>query len=271
MVLAVDTRGDGRPIVLLPWFGLSGAVMAAAFEPVFSATSGWRRIYVDLPGTGRSAPVAPNSDAVLDAVRDTVDSIVGAEPYLLAGCSYGGYLATGLIRRAPAPAAGLLLVCAGVKIRPEDRDLREVLVPSPQRDWLADVPDGLRDHFRRAVGHQTRTVADRIARAIARNGPSDDGYLEALRSTGYQLSDEGAAMHYAGSVCLLAGREDRVAGFLDQFAALSRYPKGSYLAMSRAGHYLPFEQPERFKAVLLDWLAQTGLPRRPRPQTPQMG
>jgi pimeloyl-ACP methyl ester carboxylesterase len=270
MVLAVDTRGDGRPIVLLPWFGLSGAVMAAAFEPVFAATTGWRRLYVDLPGTGRSTPVAPNSDAVLAAVRDTVDSIVGAERYLLAGCSYGGYLAAGLVRRDPAPVAGLLLVCAGVRIRPEYRDLRDVLAPSPQRDWLAEVPDGLRDHFRRAVGHQTRSVADRISRAIANGGPSDERYLEALRSAGYQLSDEGVSLSYAGSVCMLAGREDRVAGFRDQFAALSRYPKGSYLTMSTAGHYLPFEQPERFTTVVLDWLTQAGLPRR-RPRTPRIG
>jgi hypothetical protein len=26
--------------------------------------------------------------------------------------------------------------------------------------------------------------------------------------------------------------------------------------MGDAGHYLPFEQPERFGACLLDWLAQ---------------
>jgi len=30
----------------------------------------------------------------------------------------------------------------------------------------------------------------------------------------------------------------------------------SYVALSGAGHYLPFEQPERFRPVTLDWLAQ---------------
>jgi pimeloyl-ACP methyl ester carboxylesterase len=28
------------------------------------------------------------------------------------------------------------------------------------------------------------------------------------------------------------------------------------VALSGAGHYLPFEQPERFRSVTLDWLAQ---------------
>lgn len=260
MVLAVTVRGEGRPIVLLPWFGLDSAVMAAAFEPVFSATTGWRRIYVDLPGTGRSSPVAANSDAVLDAVRETVDSIVGAEPYLLAGCSYGGYLAAGLARRTPARVAALLLVCAGVKIRPADRNLDQVLSPTPQQNWLDDVPAGLHDHLARAIGNQTRSVASSIAAAITLGGSGDDGYLERLRSTGYELSDERSPRTFDGNVTVLAGRQDRIAGFLDQFAALSLYPQGSFVALNAAGHYLPFEQPQRFKAITLDWLARAERP-----------
>lgn len=256
MVLAVTIHGEGRPIVLLPWFGLDSAVMAAAFEPVFSATTGWRRIYLDLPGTGKSSPVAANSDAVLDAVRDTVDSVVGATPYLLAGCSYGGYLAAGLARRTPAQVSALLLVCAGVKIRPEDRNLDQVLSSTPQRDWLDDVPTGLHDHFARAIGNQTRSVASSVAVAMALGGSGDDDYLTRLRSTGYQLSDERSPRRFDGEVTVLAGRQDRIAGFLDQFAALSLYPQGSFIALSAAGHYLPFEQPQRFKAIALDWLAR---------------
>src|SRR6266542_2621883 len=154
MVLAVRERGAGRPIVLLPWFGLDGGVTELAFEPAFAEPTGWRRIYIDLPGTGRSAAVAPNSDAVLDAVRDTVASL---PRYLLAGCSYGGYLAAGLARRDPERVEGLLLVCAGVKIRPADRNLTRVVPSSPQPHWLDDVPEPLREHFAHGVGRQSRS------------------------------------------------------------------------------------------------------------------
>ncbi len=262
MVLSVRVRGEGRPIVLLPWFGLESAVMAAAFEPVFSATTRLRRIYVDLPGTGRSQPVAPSSDSVLDAVSVTVNSIVGGEPYLLAGCSYGGYLAAGLARSAPTQVAGLLLVCTGVKIRPEDRNLARALNPNPQPGWLDAVPDKWHDHFRHAIGHQTRSVAERVSRALALNASSEPRYLEALRSSGYQLSDEASSLPFDGPVALVAGRQDRIAGYLDQFDALDRFPRGSYYALDAAGHYLPFEQPERIKTITLDWLAQTGTPGR---------
>ena len=264
MVLSTRVFGEGRPIVLLPWFSLDSAVMATAFEPVFAAVSpadsssdpGWRRIYLDLPGTGGSPPVAPTSDAVLDAVGDTVESVVGAEPYLLAGCSYGGYLATGLARRAPAQVAGLLLVCSGVRIRPEQRNLAGAGASTPQPGWLDQVPVPLHGHFEQAVGLQTTAVARRMAEAFAINGSTDDSYLATLRSTGYPLSDEDSSEPFGGNVMVLTGRQDRVAGYRDQLDALARYPRGDYVMMNDAGHYLPFEAPERFTTCTLDWLAR---------------
>jgi pimeloyl-ACP methyl ester carboxylesterase len=79
MVLALRGRGEGRPSVLLPWFGLDAGVTALAFESIFSSTAPWRRIYLDLPGQGKSPAVAANSDAVLNAVAETIESVLGAE------------------------------------------------------------------------------------------------------------------------------------------------------------------------------------------------
>jgi len=257
MVLAVRERGAGRPIVLLPWFGLDGGVTELAFEPAFAEPTGWRRIYIDLPGTGRSAAVAPNSDAVLDAVRGTVDSVVGTAPYLLAGCSYGGYLAAGLARRDPEHVEGLLLVCAGVKIRPADRNLARLVPSTPQPHWLDDVPEPLREHFEHGVGRQSRSVARRVLDAFTVSAPSDEGYLGVLRSTGYRLSDEHAPAVYRGPATLVAGRRDRIVGYLDTFDALDRYPDASYHALDDAGHYLPIEAPETFAGLVRDWLTRS--------------
>jgi pimeloyl-ACP methyl ester carboxylesterase len=258
MVLSVRRHGAGRPIVLLPWFGLDGAVTAMAFEPAFSATSGWRRVYVDLPGTGNSPTIAATSDAILDAVADTIHATVGTAPYLLAGCSYGGYLAAGLARRQPAQIAGLLLVCAGVKIQPADRNLSRLVASAPRPSWLDAVPAAWHEHFRHAIGAQTALVAKRVLRAVTSNAPTDESYLERLRATGYRLSDEDAPSLFPGITTLLAGAQDRVAGYLDLFDALPSYPNGSYHTLSNAGHYLPFEQPQRFAPLVRDWLTQAG-------------
>ncbi len=251
--------------MLLPGFALDSSVMAMACEPAFAAAASvtgrrWQRIYLDLPGTGGSPAGEPTSEAVLSAVRTTVAELIGTTAYLLAGHSYGGYLAAGLARRDPGRIAGLLLICVGPRIGPEDRDLSGVLPSTPEPGWLAEVPEELHAHLRHAIGHQTKASADRVAAAFSRRAPIDEVYLDALRPAGYRLQDEpgqdgaGAASTFPGPATLLAGRRDRIAGYRDSFAALSSYPDGKVTACADAGHYLPFEQPEIFAMGLLDWL-----------------
>jgi pimeloyl-ACP methyl ester carboxylesterase len=48
---------------------------------------------------------------------------------------------------------------------------------------------------------------------------------------------------------VLTGRKDQIAGYVDQFEDLARYPKASYVALNHAGHCLPFEQPQRFATL----------------------
>ena len=242
--------------MLLPWFGLDRAVMAAAFEPALAATDDVRRIYIDLPGTGGSPPAGPSSDAVLEAVTETVESVIGTAPFLLAGCSYGGYLAAGLARRAPDRILGLLLVCPGVKIRRDQRNLSGVLPSTPQPGWLAEVPAELHTHFRLGIGRQTGAVAKRIAKAFRLNGPTESDYLAALRSAADPLSDDDSPQRFDGNVTVIVGKRDRIVGHLDQLDALVNYPHGSFVALTDAGHYLPFETPKRFRALTLDWLAR---------------
>ena len=264
-MLTARTEGAGRPLVVLPGFGLDAAFMAQAFEPVFAGSANatrWQRIYLDLPGAGGSAPVAPSSDAVLEAVAETVEQRLGQTPFLLAGHSYGGYLATALVRRLPEQVRGLLLSVSGVKIQPERRNLTGLQPSHPEPGWLDGVPDELREHFARGVGRQTRAVADRLAEAFALIAPVDEPYLDELRATGYALSGPDGPdqpdepVPYDGIVSILAGRRDRIAGYRDQFELLARYPQADYTLLAEAGHYLPLEQPDVFATLTLEWLAR---------------
>ena len=255
MTLSTHVIGAGRPLVVLPWFGMDHAATAVAFEPAFAEPGGWRRIYVDLPGTGDSPLVEPHSDAVLDAVIATI-AAVAPGAVTLAGCSYGGYLAAAVARRAPERVTGLLLVCAGVKIRPADRNLSDVLASTPEPGWLDGVPAGLHGYFGLAVGNQTTEVATRLADAFARSAPTDDDFLGRLRSTGYPLSDEATRRPFDGHVTAVSGRRDRIAGFRDQFDAMDLYPHGDFTALADAGHFLPFEQPTAFASLVQAWLSR---------------
>ena len=256
MTVSSRIYGAGPALVLLPWFGLSGAVMAAACEPAL-AESGWRRIYLDLPGTGQSPAVAATSDAVASAVAERLPDLAGGEQVALAGCSYGGYISAELARRHPGRVAGLLMICSGVRILPPERDLSGVAPqPAAEPGWLDAVPAGHHEHLTQAIGCRTRAVGDRLAAGLKENGPSDEPYLRELRATGYQLAAEKDLSELTVTATVAAGRRDRIAGFRDQFKLASGNSAADYVLFHDVGHYLPFEQPERFRALALDWLAR---------------
>lgn len=241
MTLHLQTYGSGWALVVLPSFGLDQAATADVMEPVFADLAGWRRLYLDLPGTGASPPGVPRSDAVADEVVATIGAELGDEPFAILGF--------------PRQISGLMMVCACFKIRPEDRDLTGVAAPSPEPRWLTGVPPALHEHLTHAVGRQTAEIAERIAVNLARNSPSDEAYLVTLRGEGFTLSDEGAPTPCDAPVCFLTGHRDRVVGFANLVDALDSYEHASYTILATAGHYLPLEHPAPFASVTQSWLA----------------
>jgi pimeloyl-ACP methyl ester carboxylesterase len=260
MDLRCDDIGTGSPIVCLPGFGMDRSVMAAALEPAIGEHPGLRRIYLDLPGHGESPAGAPTSAAVLDAVSSFVSARLGSAPPLLAGWSYGGYIAMAMARRQPARVAGLLLICPGVRIRPQDRSLPDWPATPAPSGWLDDVPAELRSSLATALGHRTAEVAARVAGLLSASRPGDEKYLRELRAHGYRLPDEDSAAGYRGPVSIITGRQDRVCGYADQYRALASYPQAAFAILANCGHYLPLEQPAEFKALATSWLGNCELP-----------
>jgi pimeloyl-ACP methyl ester carboxylesterase len=234
--------------------------MAAALEPAAARCPDWQRIYVDLPGCGESPPGPENSDGVVDLLAEFISQQIGSSRLLLAGCSYGGYLAAALARRMPDRVAGLLLVCNGVRIKREDRDLPDDEGVNETADWLATVPADLREHLALAIGNRTTEVAQRVAAILSSNRPGDEDYLQRLRANGYALSDEGSKAVFAGSTLIVTGRHDRIVGYADQFRATVLYPRASFVAIAGAGHYLPFERPALFASLVKEWLSRFPTP-----------
>jgi pimeloyl-ACP methyl ester carboxylesterase len=241
----------GIPVVCLPSFGTDRGVTEAAFDQPLAAAGGLRRFYVDLPGHGESPAGPPTSDGIVDAVSGLLDQELPGQRFLLAGWSYGAYLAMALARRRPGDVAGMLFVCPGIRMAERD------LPPGPdgpdEIGWLDDVPDYLRAHLSAALGHRTREVARRVSALLAGSGRGDEAYRDRLRTSGYPLSDEDSPVPFGGPVTIVTGRQDRIVGYADQFRRLSCYPAGTFAVLDQAGHYLPFEQPRALAALISDW------------------
>lgn len=267
MVGAVEVnfveRGDGVPVLALHGWSPDHRLMLGCLEPVFAGRPGYRRLYPDLPGMGKSVapPSVAGSDDMLAAIEDFVDSTIGTTPFLLVGESYGGYLARGLVRARPRQVLGLALICPiGVAVEHADRTVpqRQVLRPDP--DLLASLDARLVAEFEPMAVVQTAEAVRRFQDEIQPGLDLADTTAMARIRRRWILSEspEGGDP-YVRPTLILTGRQDTSVGYLDQFALLPHYPRASFAVLDVAGHNLQIEQPALFDALMTEWLDRVDL------------
>ncbi|MCI4364229.1 MAG: alpha/beta hydrolase [Thermoplasmata archaeon] len=95
-------RGRGRPLLMLHGSPSDHSRAMAHLEPTFQSRGGWRRIYPDLPGHGRTpgSTRIRNMDDYLEVLLEFVDATAGPGPFCLGGISFGAYFAP------PSPGGG---------------------------------------------------------------------------------------------------------------------------------------------------------------------
>ena len=109
-----EIHGSGTPVVMIHGWSPDHRLMKGCMEPVFqSLDSPWQRIYFDLPGMGKTKgqPWITGTDQMLELVLAFIDGIIPNQHFIVAGESYGGYLARGIIKERTALVDGLLLIC----------------------------------------------------------------------------------------------------------------------------------------------------------------
>lgn len=105
--------GSGKPVLCLHGFPQDHRTMIGCMEPCFKDLKGYRRIYIDLPGMGKSTskPWIKNADIMLDILIKFIEKIIPEESFLLAGLSYGGYMTLGLLLQTNFNIDGVFLIC----------------------------------------------------------------------------------------------------------------------------------------------------------------
>ncbi len=240
-------HGDGIPVLVFHGAGVDHREAEACFEPALSARDGYRRIYPDLPGMGRtSAPASLRSaDDVLDTLLRFADQVAGPGTVLAAGHSAGAHYARGFATRWAGRLAGLALVCplvAGVRDIPEHR----VVVAA---DDLGD------EQFRAYFVVQTPEMLDRYQRFVAPAIPlADQAAMERIGARWDLSTLEGPGYH--GPTLLVAGRQDSTVGYAAAADLLGDFPRATLAVVDGAGHALPHEQPELLAVLIDDWLAR---------------
>lgn len=152
------------------------------------------------------------------------------EPFVGVGASMGGYVALALARRASERVPGLVL--AGSRIvadTPARRRVRDEQIAALRTEG---IPSGL----------ETNTPAEELAVA-----------QEAIRDRP-DASD--VASSFGGPLLVCVGDRDDVVSVEEAREIADAALLGSLEVFAGAGHFPSADQPDRFTAVLLEFLSQ---------------
>ena len=150
-----ETEGpkNGIPMLMLHGFGCQLELMRGCMEPAIEA-AGLKdkvfRVYVDLPGHGRSndAPLSlASSDAILEKTLAVMDEIAPAGEFAVVGQSYGGYIALGMMAACPERLLGSALICPLAVDRLEDRRTEQSGAIVEDNAFLSTLSDAERESF----------------------------------------------------------------------------------------------------------------------------
>ena len=240
-------HGDGVPLLALHGAAVDHREVMACLEPVFEACGGYRRVYPDLPGMGRTpAPETVRSaDDVLDVLLGFIDRVVGDQPMLVAGHSAGGYYAQAIADRRPEQVVGLALLCpllSGVHD-----------VPEPQ--VVTGSGDLGNADFRDYFTVQTTQTLRRYERYVEPAAHLADH--SALARIGERWELDGPPEEYAPyrhPTLIVTGRQDSTVGYARAWELLEHCPRATFAVLDRAGHALLHEQPGLVHALVTEWL-----------------
>jgi pimeloyl-ACP methyl ester carboxylesterase len=249
------------PILFLHGWAMDHRDESLVYEPYFAAHPGYRRIYPDLPGMGKTAARQwiKNQDHYLDIVLRFIDIVVGEQPFLLAGTSAGAYLARGVVHRIGERIAGLLLRVP--LIVPEDarRDVAKFDRLVENESVMAKLGPAERQAHAEVLVHSPRYLKAARRKHDKQVAPAmkiaDQKHLEPIRRDprryGFSFDVDSA---FGAPTLIVTGRQDISVGYRDAWRLLDIYPRASFAVLDRADHGFPIDQHSLFFALLDDWL-----------------
>jgi len=259
-----EEYGQGKPILCLHGFTEDHRSMTGCLEPFFNNVSGYRRIYIDMPGMGKTPAMSAikNAEDMLNVLKEFINGTIRDESFLLIGTSYGGYMSLGLATDDDIKIDGMFLYGPCIVADNEERK-----IPDVEDDELF-VEDGLEDEFENnedfddflnVAVYATKETWGRYEKEIL---PAykivDEDFTGKYRENGYALSSEAefSNLQFTKPVAIVVGKQDESVGYEDAWDKLKHLPKLTYTCLNGVGHLMQIENPDAFNFQLKDWLRQ---------------
>ena len=254
-IIDYEIIGVGAPILFLHGWGMDKRIMTGCFEPIFDNLNNFRRIYIDLPGMGMSTTGDVTcSDDMLEILHSFTEEIVG-EKFIIAGESYGGYLARGLVKQYPEMVNGIILLCPLVYPGTRQGRVEPLKVIKRDDDFLSTLTKEQYDSFTYMNVVLTKSVYERYSKDIM---PAieiqDRHFLDEVLDGSYSFDVDEIEQPFEFPCLIVVGKQDTEVGYKDQFNLIKNFPNATYCAINGAGHNLQIEQPELFESIVKQWL-----------------
>jgi pimeloyl-ACP methyl ester carboxylesterase len=252
--------GSGKPILILHGSTLDHRHMMETLEPVFKSLDGWRRIYLDMPGHGQSPPQdgIQSQDDLLAAVMAFAKDVLPNERFAIIGESRGSYIARGFVHLCPELVSGAALFVAGGSptADPARFPKHKVMEPDPSiRPELSDDDVG---YFENVMVVQRRDIVEKWRNSKAPAKKLWDAGQEVRVGAAFDFSfhARGETSVFEGPSLIVAGRQDKMSGYLDSVDLLPEFPRATLAVFDAAGHGLAWERPEVVNTLVRDWLVR---------------
>ncbi len=250
---AVDEGPHGRPVVVM--VGSLGSTLSVYDGPARSLLdAGYRVIRVDLRGHGRSAAAPVAADSLIDDLADDIAKVLdraGVDAATVVGCSVGGLASVAFAARHRVRCNGLVLTGAAATFAPPAMwEERAALVSASGMAALADA--AVARWVTETTSHRNGASVQRVRQDLLDLAVEVFVvYADALRTADVTMllrDVESPSLVIVGDGDLSSPVEQ--ARMLDDGLARS-----SLEIVADARHLVQLDQPNRFDALLLEFLA----------------
>ena len=253
-----EEYGKGKPVLCIHGRSVDHNLMTGCLEPIFIQMQNYRRIYLDLPGMGKtpSAKWIHNSDNMLEILNEFIDGVIVNENFIVAGESYGGRLTLGLIDNMKKRIDGVLLICPAI---PGNGSIpkRQILMETEALKIHENDPD-IKTFMEIAVIASPETFERFKNDVFPGLKVSDNNFLSNYFNGKYNLDLENKLINktikFDKPVCILCGRQDHWVGYSNAYELLDNFPRATFAILDCSGHALQIENELVFNQLVKDWI-----------------
>lgn len=248
--------GSGIPFLFIHGWAIDHTYLENAFEPVFKNIEGFERIYVDLPGMGRSSlGNVKNGDDMVSILINFMRERYCGKKFYICGNSFGTAVARRVYQKDDN-AVGMILITPVYGIRKKLSGKKEYFYVD--NELLAALPVVEREHFLSMNSNICREVYEKYKRCIYpsfeanRNNPNLHGKL--IGEFSASVEEDELEKKKKGPVLILTGKYDNTTGYEEQIKLVGLFDPVEYVVMGKCGHNLYADDTETFESITSAWI-----------------